>query len=66
MLIGFWYILLLLIGLMLFITGITRNSVSKEIKMVILLIAFGILFIFAALILLLPGSSEILTTLLGI
>ncbi len=63
---GFWYILLFLIGIVLCVFGITRKSVSKDVKIVILLLVFGVFFVLGALILLLPGSSEILSTLLGI
>lgn len=62
---GFWYILLFLIGIVLFVFGITRKSVSKDVRIVILLLIFGVLFVLGALILLLPGSSDILSTLFG-
>ncbi len=62
---GFWYILLFLIGVALFVFGITRKSVCNEVKIVILSLILGILFVFGALFLLLPGSSELLSTLLG-
>lgn len=62
---GFWYMLLFLIGIVLFMFGITQKSVSNEVKIVILSIVLGILFVFSAFFLLLPGSSELLSTLLG-
>ena len=63
---GFWYMLLFLIGIALFVFGITRKSISNEVKIVVLSIILGIFFIFGALFLLLPGSSELLSTLLGL
>lgn len=62
---GFGYMLLFLIGTALFVFGITRKSVSKDIKIAILSLTFAILFVFGALFLALPGSSELLSTLLG-
>ncbi|GIN97859.1 hypothetical protein J6TS1_37290 [Siminovitchia terrae] len=63
---GFWYLLLLLIGIVLLIVGATTKGVSRSVKIVILLFVFGILFIFISLILMLPGSSYVLDELLKI
>ena len=63
---GFWYILLLLIGVMLVLFGLTRKSVSKDVKFAIISITFGIILVICALLLLLPGSSDLISTLLGI
>ncbi|GIN89848.1 hypothetical protein J22TS1_08990 [Siminovitchia terrae] len=63
---GFWYLLLLLIGIVLLIVGAMTKGVSRSVKIVILLFVFGILFIFISLILMLPGSSYVLDELLKI
>ena len=56
---GFYYILLLLIGVVFLIVGALNKNVSRSIKIVIFFVVFGILFIVTSLILLMPGSTEI-------
>jgi uncharacterized protein (DUF983 family) len=61
---GFYYLLLLLIGVVLLIAGALWKDVSWSIKIVIFLFVVGILFIVLAIILLMPGSSDIIAELL--
>lgn len=61
---GFWYLLLLIIGVGLFIAGALKKDVSYSVKMVVLLFVFGILFIIVSIFLLMPGSDEIISQLL--
>ena len=62
---GFYYILLLLIGVVFLIVGALNKNVSRSIKIVIFFVVFGILFIITSLILLMPGSSEIISDLIN-
>lgn len=61
---GFYYILLLLIGVVFLIVGALNKNVSRSIKIVIFFVVFGTLFIVSSLILLMPGSSEIISDLI--
>ncbi|KOR85674.1 hypothetical protein AM233_17815 [Bacillus sp. FJAT-22058] len=61
---GFYYLLLLLIGVVLLIAGALWKGVSWSVKIVIFLFVVGILFIVLAIILLMPGSSDIIAELL--
>lgn len=61
---GFWYLLLLLTGIILFFIGIMKKGVSVAVKAVILLFVIGILFIVVSIVLLMPGSSDIIAELL--
>ncbi|MGM0890069.1 MAG: hypothetical protein ACQEW5_24725 [Bacillota bacterium] len=61
---GFYYLLVLLIGVVLLIAGALWKDVSWSVKIVIFLFVVGILFIVLAIILLMPGSSDIITELL--
>ena len=61
---GFWYFLLLFIGIGLLIAGVLKKDVSYSVKMVIMLFVLGILFIVVSLFLLIPGSDEIISELL--
>jgi uncharacterized protein (DUF983 family) len=61
---GFYYLLLLLIGVVLLIAGALWKDVSWSIKIVTFLFVVGILFIVLAIILLMPGSSDIIAELL--
>ncbi|MGJ3197411.1 hypothetical protein [Peribacillus frigoritolerans] len=61
---GFYYLLLLLIGVVLLIAGALWKDVSWSVKIVIFLFVVGILFIVLAIILLMPGSSDIIAELL--
>ncbi|OOP65922.1 hypothetical protein BWZ43_23685 [Heyndrickxia oleronia] len=62
---GFYYILLLLIGVVFLIVGALNKNVSRSIKIVIFFVVFGILFIVTSLILLMPGSTEIISDLIN-
>jgi hypothetical protein len=57
---GFYYLLLLFIGLVLLIVGALNKDVSRSVKIVIFLFGIGILFIVTSLLLLMPGSSDII------
>lgn len=61
---GFYYILLLLIGVVFLIVGALNKNVSRSIKIVIFFVVFGTLFIVSSLILFMPGSSEIISDLI--
>lgn len=63
---GFWYLLLLIIGIGLLIVGVLKKDVSSSVKMVIMLFILGILLIIGSIFLLLPGSDEIISELLGL
>lgn len=64
--VGFWYLLLLIIGIGVLIAGALKKDVSYSVKMVIMLFVLGILFIIVSIFLLLPGSDEIISELLGL
>jgi hypothetical protein len=57
---GFYYLLLLFIGLVLLIVGALNKNVSRSVKIVIFMFGIGILFIVTSLLLLMPGSSDII------
>ncbi|EKN66672.1 hypothetical protein BABA_14482 [Neobacillus bataviensis LMG 21833] len=61
---GFYYLLLLFIGVVLLIAGALKKGVSISVKIVIFLFVIGILFIVTSLILLMPGSSDLITKLI--
>ena len=61
---GFWYFLILFVGIALIIIGLLNKDVSRSLKIVILSFILGTLFIVASLMLLLPGSSELVNQLL--
>jgi len=61
---GFYYLLLLFIGIIFLILGTIKKDVSRSVKIVIMLFVLGILFIFTSIILLMPGSSDIIAGLL--
>lgn len=61
---GFWYLLMLLIGVLLFILGFTRKDVPMNVKIVILFFVIGLLFIIISIGLLMPGSSDLISQLL--
>lgn len=61
---GFYYLLLFLIGVVLLIVGAFWKGVSLPIKSVILLFVVGFFCIVTAIILLMPGSSDIIAELL--
>lgn len=57
---GFWYLLLLLIGVVFIIIGLTKIRVAGAVKSVVSLLIFGVLFIVVSVRLLMPGSSEVI------
>ncbi|WP_419880867.1 hypothetical protein ACN6MY_14710 [Peribacillus sp. B-H-3] len=61
---GFYYLLLLIIGIVCIVIGALKKGVSRSVKIVIFLFVIGILFIVMALVLLLPGSSDVIAELL--
>ncbi|GAA0430555.1 hypothetical protein GCM10008983_03710 [Lentibacillus halophilus] len=61
---GFWYFLLLFIGIIFIIVGLINKEVSAAVKVVILLFIFGVLFILISVFMFLPGSDEIVAELL--
>lgn len=61
---GFWYLLLLIIGVGLIIAGALKKDVSYSTKMVVMLFILGILFIIVSIFMFLPGSDEIISELL--
>lgn len=62
---GFYYLVLLFIGIIFLILGAINKNVTHSVKIVILLFVIGLLFIVTSLILLMPGSSEIISELIG-
>ena len=61
---GFWYFLILLIGIALIVVGMLNKDVSRSVKVVSMMFSIGVLFIVISLIMFLPGSSEIMAQLL--
>ncbi|MBB5180425.1 membrane-bound ClpP family serine protease [Planomicrobium koreense] len=61
---GFWYILLLLIGISFLVIGALKKEVSLATKMVIILFVLGVFFVGGSLFMLMPGSDEIISELL--
>lgn len=63
---GFYYLLMLFIGIVFLIVGAMKKGVSRSVKIVIMLFVLGVLFIFTSLIRLMPGSSDLIAELLKI
>jgi hypothetical protein len=63
---GFWYFLLLIIGIVFLIAGALKKGVSNAVKIVILLFVLGVLFIVVSIFMLMPGSDELISQLFGI
>lgn len=61
---GFYYLLLLFIGVIILIVGALKKDVSRSVKIVIFLFVVGILFIATSLLLMMPGSSDIISELI--
>lgn len=61
---GFWYFLILFVGIAFIVVGMLNKDVSRSIKIVSMLLIIGVLLIVMSLIMLLPGSSEIIAQLL--
>lgn len=62
---GFWYFLLLFLGIALFVAGGLKKGVSREVKLTIIFFIFGSLFVVVALFMFLPGSAEVVSQLLN-
>ena len=62
---GFWYFLLLFIGVALLVAGGLKKGVSREVKLVIILFIFGSLLVLMSLFMFLPGSAEVISQLLN-
>ena len=56
---GFWYFLILFIGIVLLVVGLRNKDVSRSVKIVSMSLVIGVLFIVVSLIMLMPGSSEV-------
>ena len=61
---GFWYFLILLIGIALIVVGMLNKDVSRSVKVVSMMFIIGVLFIVISLMMFLTGSSEIMAQLL--
>lgn len=61
---GFYYLLLLFMGVILLVVGALKRNVSLSVKIVIFLFVIGILLIVTSLLLLMPGSSDIISELM--
>ncbi|SFF58157.1 hypothetical protein SAMN05216353_102157 [Halobacillus alkaliphilus] len=62
---GFYYLFLLVIGIVLIVIGALKKDVPRSVKIVIFLFVIGIGFIVTSLaLLLLPGSSDVIAELL--
>lgn len=61
---GFWYFLVLFVGITLLVVGMRNKEVSRSVKIVSMSLIVGVLFIVVALIMLMPGSSEVVGQLL--
>ena len=61
---GFYYLLLLLIGIGLLIAGVLKKDGSRSVKVVIALFVIGIFLISISIVLLMPGSSDFIAQLL--
>ncbi|PTQ85433.1 hypothetical protein C8U37_10470 [Trichococcus patagoniensis] len=61
---GFWYFLMLFIGIALLVVGLRNKDVSRSVKIVSMSLVIGVLFIVVSLIMLMPGSSEVVGQLL--
>ena len=56
---GFWYFLILFVGIALLVVGLRNKDVSRSVKIVSMSLIIGVLFIVVSLIMLMPGSSEV-------
>lgn len=56
---GFWYFLILFIGIALLVVGLLNKNVSRSVKIASMSLITGGLFVIVSLIMLMPGSSEI-------
>ena len=61
---GFWYFLILFIGSALLVVGLLNKDVSRSVKIASMSLIIGVLFVVVSLIMLMPGSSEVVGQLL--
>ncbi|MEH7114297.1 hypothetical protein V7124_18185 [Neobacillus niacini] len=61
---GFYYLLILFIGVVLLVVGTFKWMVSRSIKKVIFLLILGLLLIASSVFLLTPGSSDFIYNLM--
>lgn len=61
---GFWYLFILLLGILLLVGGATKKDVSRATKIVTFSFIMGTFLIMIALFMFLPGSAEMLAQLL--
>ena len=61
---GFWYFLILFIGIALLVVGLLNKDVSRSVKIVSMSLIIGVLFVVVSLIMLMPGRSEVVGQLL--
>jgi hypothetical protein len=61
---GFWYFLILFVGIALLVVGLRNKDVPRSVKIVSISLIIGVLFIVVSLIMLMPGSSEVVGQLL--
>lgn len=61
---GFYYLFLLVLGVIFIILGALKKDVSPSVKIVIALFVVGALFVIISIVLLMPGSSDIISELL--
>lgn len=62
---GFWYLLLLLIGIVMIVYGIWKLFREKGVKAYVMLVSGG-LFVVLSVFLLMPGNAEMLASLFGL
>ena len=62
---GFWYFLILFIGIALLVVGSLKKGVSREVKLVMILFISGSLLVLISLFMFLPGSAEIVSQILN-
>ena len=61
---GFCYFFILFIGIALLVVGLLNKDVSRSVKIVSMSLIIGVLFVVVSLIMLMPGSSEVVGQLL--
>lgn len=63
---GFWYFLMLFLGIALLAAGALKKDVPRSTKVVILLFILGIALIAVSLFMFMPGSAEIVSQILNL
>ena len=61
---GFWYFLMLFVGIALLVVGLLNKDVSRSVKIVSMSLIIGVLFVVVSLIMRMPGSYEVVGQLL--